>query len=428
MAPAASFLAALGVAALAAAPAAADDDITTEIGAEVGSAAAAVGDAVEDVAGDATETLAEEHAEGYAATHGAGHEDHSDDPFHHVRDAVFFELPGDNRLALPEIPFLPSVDKVVMKLNDTLPARYGGSVWGVQLTKFMVLQLVAAALAALIFVPLALKIRRGDPVRGRFWNFWETILVFLRDEVVRPTIGDHDAHGHAGDANDHATDMGQHAEGHFNPGSADPLKEANFDLQSVGTYATPGPTAGHPADKYLPLIWSLFIYILFCNLLGAIPWLGTPTGNINVTVVLALVVFVTVVGVGVKANGAVGYLKSLVPGMDVPAALRPVLFPAIWLIEAMGLFIKHSVLAVRLFANMMAGHVVLGLMLGFIGVAFRQFIGEGFGSSALGYTVIGGSLLGQVFVGLLELFVAFMQAYVFAFLATLFIAGAVHPH
>ena len=321
-----------------------------------------------------------------------------------------------------------------MRINETLPP--GESVWGLQLTKFMVLQLVAAALAALIFVPLAIKIRRGDPVRGRFWNFWETLLVFIRDEVVRPTIGDHDAHGHAGDANDHSTDMGQHAEGHFNPGAGslgkgDPLKEANFDLQSVGTYATPGPKAGHPADKYLPLIWSLFVYILFCNLLGAIPWLGTPTGNINVTAVLALVVFATVVGVGVKANGAVGYLKSLVPSMDVPAALRPVLFPAIWLIEAMGLFIKHSVLAVRLFANMMAGHVVLGLMLGFIGVAFADFIyadEAGFGGDALGVLITLGSLLGQVFVGLLELFVAFMQAYVFAFLATLFIAGAVHPH
>ena len=390
---------------------------------------AAAGEIAADAARAAGDRL--DHA-GHAAGRAAEHADHSADPFHHVRDAPInpgdpaFELPGHTDIYLPEVPFLPSLDKVWLKLNDALPA--GESVWGIQLTKFMVLQLVAALLAGLIFVPLAIKIRRGDPVRGRFWNFWETILVFIRDEVVRPTIGDHDAHGHAGDANDHTTNMGQHAEGHFNPASADPLKEANFDLDSPGTAVTPGPTAGHPADKYLPLIWSLFVYILFCNLLGAIPWLGTPTGNINVTVVLALVVFVTVVGVGVKANGAVGYLKSLVPSMDVPGPLRPVLFPAIWLIEAMGLFIKHSVLAVRLFANMMAGHVVLGLMLGFIGVAFQNFIGEGFGSSSLGYTVIGGSLLGQVFVGLLELFVAFMQAYVFAFLATLFIAGAVHPH
>ncbi len=367
---------------------------------------------------------ADDHDAGHATSHHGEHADHSGDPFHHVRDATFFELPNRYRIELPKIGWLPSADKLWLKMNGTLPA--GDGVMGFQLTKFMVLQLVAAGLALLVFAPLALKIRNGDPIRGRFWNFWETVLVFIRDEVVRPTIGDHDAHGHGGDANDHSTNMGQHAEGHHNPASADPLKEANFDLDSAGTSVTPGPTAGHPADKFLPLIWSLFIYILFCNLLGAIPWLGTPTGNINVTAVLALVVFASVLYCGIKQNGPVGYLKSLIPGMDVPAALKPILFPMIWLIEAMGLLIKHCVLAVRLFANMMAGHVVLGLMLGFIGVAMNDFWDEG--AYLLGGTITAGSLLGQIFVGLLELFVAFMQAYVFAFLATLFIAGAVHPH
>ena len=348
-------------------------------------------------------------------------EDHSDDPFHHVRDANFFELPFREPIELPRIDWLPS-----------LQSYLDGHGWmgGFQVTKFMVLQVVAALLALLIFAPLALKIRNGDPVRGRFWNFWETILVFIRDEVVRPTIGDHDAHGHAGDANDQSTDMGPHAEGHFNPGSADELKEANFDLDGAGTSITPGPTAGHPADRFLPLIWSLFIYILFCNLLGAFPWLGTPTGNINVTAVLAVVVFASVLYCGIKQNGPVGYLKSLIPGMEVPGALKPILFPMIWVIEAMGLLIKHCVLAVRLFANMMAGHVVLGLMLGFVGVGLNDYLyaDGGFGDDALGLTITAGSIAGQIFVGLLELFVAFMQAYVFAFLATLFIAGAVHPH
>ncbi|MFH5805907.1 F0F1 ATP synthase subunit A [Alienimonas sp. DA493] len=376
------------------------------------------------------ETVAADHALGESAEHGgehgAEHADHSADPFHHVRDATYFELPFHRSVELPEIGWLPSPEKILMKLNGTLPEGVG--VMGFQLTKFMVLQVVAAVLAALIFIPLAIKIRNGDPIRGRFWNFWETVLVFIRDEVVRPTIGDHDAHGHAGDANDHSTNMGQHAEGHYNPASADPLKEANFDLDTAGTSVTPGPAAGHPADKFLPLIWSLFIYILFCNLLGSVPWLGTPSGNINVTAVLALVVFASVLYCGIKENGPIGFLKSLIPGMDVPSAMKPVLYPMIWLIEAMGLLIKHCVLAVRLFANLMAGHVVLGLMLGFIGVAFSDFVWPEEGSSILGYTIVAGSLLGQIFVGLLELFVAFMQAYVFSFLATLFIAGAVHPH
>ena len=341
-------------------------------------------------------------------------EDHSDDVFHHVRDANSFHFPNGYHFDLPKVEWLPSLESWLA----------GDGLMGLQLTKFMVLQVVAAALILLIFVPLAIKVRNGDPVRGRFWNFWETILVFIRDEVVRPTIGDHDAHPHAGDANDLATDQGHHAEGHFNPQSADPLKETNLELSS-GTSITPGPTAGHPADKYLPLIWSLFLYILFCNLMGALPWLGTPTGNVNVTGVLAAVVFVTVVGVGIKASGVVGYLKSLVPGMELPAAIKPVLLPVIWAIEAMGLFIKHTVLAVRLFANMMAGHVALGLLLTFTGAGLTM-LGDGGWFLGSGITV--GSVLGQVFVGLLELFVAFMQAYVFTFLATLFIAGAVHPH
>ena len=349
-------------------------------------------------------------------------EDHSDDVFHHVRDAHAFHFPW-GEFNLPKVEWLPS-------LNSWLA---GDGLMGLQLTKFMVLQLVAAGLALLIFLPLALKVKNGDPVRGRFWNFWETILVFIRDEIVRPTIGDHGAPGHHGDANDHSSHAGHHPEGHFNPGAGtpgggDPLKEANLQL-SPGTSVTPGPTAGHPADKYLPLIWSLFVYILLCNLMGALPWLGTPTGSISVTAVLALVVFATVVGVGIQANGVVGYLKSLVPSMELPAAIAPILLPIIWLIEAMGLFIKHTVLAVRLFANMMAGHVALGLFLTFTGTGLGLIYGDyGFGNDLLGSGIAAGAILGQVFVGLLELFVAFMQAYVFTFLATLFIAGAVHPH
>ena len=111
-------------------------------------------------------------------------EDHSGDVFHHVRDDTAFHFPFGYEVELPYVEWLPS-------LQSWLD---GGPVMGLQITKFMVLQVVAAVLALLIFAPLAVKLRKGDPVRGRFWNFWETILVFIRDEVVRPTIGDHDAH------------------------------------------------------------------------------------------------------------------------------------------------------------------------------------------------------------------------------------------
>ena len=359
------------------------------------------------------------------------------DPFHHVRDANFFELPFGRELHLPEIPGVPSPSKIFA--GGSWDPSAMNDVYGFQLTKFMLLQLAAALLVAAVFIPMAAKVRNGEPLRGRFWNFWETLLVFIRDEVVRPTIGDHSHEPHGGDANDPHVHSGSRAEGHYNPGSADPLKEANFDLtdpnaathlhdaaasaaadRRVSAHGVAAVT-GHPADRYLPLVWSLFFYILLCNLLGAIPMLGAPTGNINVTAVLAGLVFLTVIYSGVKASGGVGYLKSLVPSMELPGVLKPVLIPMIWLIEAMGLLIKHFVLAVRLFANLMAGHVVLGVLLTFITAA-----------ASLGWFMEGAvttaSVLGQVFVALLELFVAFMQAYVFAFLATLFIAGAVHPH
>jgi len=94
----------------------------------------------------------------------------------------------------------------------------------------------------------------------------------------------------------------------------------------------------------------------------------------------------------------------------------------IWLIEVLGLFIKHGVLAVRLFANMMGGHTVVAMILGFIAIAAHS------PTPWLYYLVVPSSILGQVGIGLLELFVAFLQAYVFAFLTALFIGTAIHPH
>ncbi|HUG91468.1 MAG TPA: F0F1 ATP synthase subunit A, partial [Planctomycetaceae bacterium] len=180
-----------------------------------------------------------------------------------------------------------------------------------------------------------------------------------------------------------------------------------------------GEVAGHPADKYLPFIWSCFFYILICNILGAIPFLGSATGNINVTAVLALTAFGATFLYGAQRMGPVGFWGALVPTIDAPGGLKLFLIPMMFVIEVVGLFIKHSVLAVRLFANIMGGHTVLGVILGFIAMS---------SSSGMWWLVTPSSILGQVGVGLLELLVAFIQAYVFAFLATIFIGMALHPH
>lgn len=290
------------------------------------------------------------------------------DTFHHVRDFPYFELPFGINIPLPNI-------------------------LGFQVTKFMVLQVVAAVIVFFVYRGLARQIKGGKPAAGAFWNFWEAIALYIRDEVVRPTIGypHHDHHGEEGhDGEDWHHGMHEH-EGEV----------------------------GHPADEYLPFIWSCFFYILICNLLGAIPFMGSATGNINVTAVLALAAFVMTIVAGVKTSGPVGFLKSLSPTMDLSPVLKLVLVPMIWVIEFFGFLIKHGVLAIRLFANIMGGHTVIGVILGFIALA---------PSFGMWMIIAPSSILGQVAIGLLELLVAFIQAYVFAMLATLFISASVNPH
>lgn len=313
----------------------------------------------------------------------AGH----DDPFHHVRDFPYFEVPSflGGEIHLP-------------------------SLLGFQLTKFMVLQVVAGLLVLWIFKGLAKQIQSGEPPRGAWWNFWETLALFVRDQVVRPTIGE----GHEGHDDEH-----HHAPHSPADAMADKLLDEHDDFAAVGPAHAHHHHAGHPADKYLPYVWTCFFYVLFCNLLGAVPWLGSATAEINVTGVLALVTFGMVVLAGSKELGAVGFWKALVPSMDLPGPLKIVLIPMIWAIEFVGLLIKHGVLAVRLFANIMAGHTVIAVILGFIAAAAHSW---------LWYAVAPASVMGQVAIGMLELFVAFLQAYIFAFLATLFIGMAVHPH
>lgn len=304
------------------------------------------------------------------------------DPFHHVRDGQVWELPK----------FV--LDALGRTSHISLPYP---------LTKYMVLQLVAVVLVFIIFRGLAKRVANGQPVSGSWWNFWETLAVFIRDEVVRPSIGypHHDHHDDHGDG-DHAH-HGEHAE----PVAVSPAH-----------HSAPPVEVGHPADKYLPYVWSIFFYILFCNLLGAIPLLGSPTANINVTGVLAVVTFLHVCYYGSELTGFGGFLKALVPHMDLPGPLAIFLIPMIWLIEAGGLLIKHGVLAIRLFANIMAGHTVLSVFLGFIALDVGNLWG----------IVMPASILAQVGIGLLELFVAFLQAYVFALLTSLFISAAVNPH
>lgn len=284
----------------------------------------------------------------------------------HVLDSEHFEYSGwifgdfqagTKHLNIPQ-PFKTETPLIGKEDTPILPLD-------LKVTKFMVIEtLVALALVA-VFVPLARRIRTGDRPRGRFWNLFEVILFYIRDEVARPAIGKTDG------------------------------------------------------DKYLPYLWTIFFFVLFCNLFGLIPFLGSPTGSLATTGVLAAATLIMVLGTGFKKMGVVGFFVAQVPHMDLPPALAIVIKPMIWVIEIVGLFMKHIVLAIRLFANMFAGHLVLAVLLAFIGVTFE---------SGLVYLVAPGAVGVSVAVNMLEIFVAFLQAYIFTFLSALFIGFAAHPH
>ena len=167
---------------------------------------------------------------------------------------------------------------------------------------------------------------------------------------------------------------------------------------------------GHDGHRYTPYLATCFFFILGINFLGLIPYGATATGNVFVTVVFAAMTFLVTQMAGMRAQGVVGYWAHLVPA-GVPAWLYPLMLP----IEIIGLFTKPFALTMRLFANMVAGHIVLFFILGL--VFFLKSALVGFGSVPLGFAIF-----------LLETFVALVQAYVFTLLSAVFIGMASHAH
>lgn len=171
--------------------------------------------------------------------------------------------------------------------------------------------------------------------------------------------------------------------------------------------------AGKEGMKYFPLVFSLFIFVLFCNLAGMIPGGFTVTSHIIVTFALAMVVFLAVIVIGFAKNG-LKFLELFTPH-GVPLAVLPI----ITLIEVVSFLARPVSLSMRLFANMMAGHIALKLFAGFV-VSMA-------GAGVLGF--LGAALPLAVVVGLtaLEFLVAFIQAYVFTILTCIYLNDALHP-
>lgn len=167
---------------------------------------------------------------------------------------------------------------------------------------------------------------------------------------------------------------------------------------------------GHDGRKYVPYLATAFFFILAMNLLGLIPFGATATGSLGVTMALASLTFIVTQVAGMRAQGAVGYWLHLVPA-GVPWWLYPLLVP----IELIGLFTKPFALTMRLFANMAAGHIVLFFILGLILIL-----------KSVAVAPVAVALASGIF--LLELFVAFVQAFVFTLLSAVFIGLASHAH
>jgi len=164
------------------------------------------------------------------------------------------------------------------------------------------------------------------------------------------------------------------------------------------------------ADRFVPYLCSAFFFILFMNLLGLVPFMATATANVSVTVALALFTFLITQYAAIRAQGIGGYLAHLTGGVPKSLAwLWPIMIP----VEFLGLFTKPFALTIRLFANMVAGHFVILALLGLI-FSISIFVAPV--SVALALAIF-----------MLELFVAFVQAYIFTMLSALFIgSGLVH--
>lgn len=186
---------------------------------------------------------------------------------------------------------------------------------------------------------------------------------------------------------------------------------------------------GHGAEKYFPFIATIFFFVLFNNLLGLIPGSKPGTGSLGITITLGLIVFVYFNMEGFKAQGFGGYAKSLVPA-GVPGWISPL----VWLIEFVSLLLRPITLAVRLFANMYAGHIILGVFAILVELAVEPLIHAIQTGAGLGGGVLLSSLPAFVWMALLvalyalEVLVAFIQAYVFTLLTTVYIGSAVHEH
>ncbi|HEY7751870.1 MAG TPA: F0F1 ATP synthase subunit A [Ignavibacteriaceae bacterium] len=251
---------------------------------------------------------------------------------HHIMDERVLNFEPFFSFHIPQFPLLFGI--------DITPTKHTVFMW------------LATLLLLITFMIISSRYKKSLIPKG-IANFFEIFILFVRDEIAKPTIG-----------------------------------------------------KGY--EKFLSYLLTVFFFILFGNFLGLIPFSATFTSNIAVTATLAAATFIfTQIG-GMMNNGIFGYWKGLVPH-GVPLWLLPIIIP----VEILGLFTKPFALAIRLFANMTAGHVVILALLGLIFFMNTPFIAPV-------------SIAFALFIYLLEILVSLIQAYIFTMLSGLFIGMAVH--
>ncbi len=180
-----------------------------------------------------------------------------------------------------------------------------------------------------------------------------------------------------------------------------------------------GAIGGHSYKKHIPFLATLFFFILISNIIGLIPGAKTPTGSLSVTWALALISFIYFNFYGIKAKGGWGYIKSI-----APSGLPKPMVPIIWFFEFFSLVIRLLTLAVRLYGNMFAGHMILGIfaiMTQFFILDAIQF------ANPAGFAAIAWALF-LIVMYALECLVAFLQAYVFTILSAVYVGLATSEH
>jgi len=220
---------------------------------------------------------------------------------------------------------------------------------------------IGAALLVILFARLAIRSYRGGKIPTGLGAFVELIMVFIRDDIAEKNIG--------------------HGDGR----------------------------------KFTPLLCSFFFFILVAALLGLMPFAATSTGNLAVTLALATVSFIAQQYAGISKYGVVHHFAGLVPP-GLPVWLLPIMIP----VEIISVFTKPFALMIRLFANMLAGHMVITTLLLLIPLMAAV-------STFFGVSMIPISLLLSLFIMLLEILVAFIQAYIFTLLTSIFIGMYAHP-